>query len=102
MKRKEECVITQAEFNLVLEKQMERCASTLQKKKKEYTGDSQDRLITFKVAAAMQGCSSERALAGMMAKHIVSLYDMCYADNETFDVAVWDERSQTVSIICSC
>ena len=55
MKRKEECVITQAEFNLVLEKQMERCASTLQKKKKEYTGDSQDRLITFKVAAAMQG-----------------------------------------------
>lgn len=71
---------------------MERCASTLQKKKKEYTGDSQDRLITFKVAAAMQGCSSERALAGMMAKHIVSLYDMCYADNETFDVAVWDEK----------
>ena len=71
---------------------MERCASTLQKKKKEYTGDSQDRLIAFKVAAAMQGCSSERALAGMMAKHIVSLYDMCYADNEEFDVAVWDEK----------
>ena len=28
----------------------------------------------------------------MLAKHIVSLYDMCYADNETFDVAVWDEK----------
>lgn len=71
---------------------MERCASTLKKKKKEYTGDSQDRLIAFKVAAAMQGCKPERALAGMMAKHIVSLYDMCYADRETFDVATWDEK----------
>ena len=89
---KEECVITQAEFNLVLEKQIERCAQTLQRKKKEYTGDSQDRLSAFKVAAAMQGCSSERALAGMMAKHIVSLYDMCYADSETFDMATWDEK----------
>jgi len=89
---KEECIITQAEFNLVLEKQMERCASTLKKKKKEYTGDSQDRLIAFKVAAAMQGCKPERALAGMMAKHIVSLYDMCYADRETFDMATWDEK----------
>lgn len=89
---KEECIITQAEFNLVLEKQMERCVSTLQKKKKEYTGDSQDRLIAFKVAAAMQGCKPERALAGMMAKHIVSLYDMCYADREIFDMDTWDEK----------
>ena len=89
---KEECIITQAEFNLVLEKQMERCVSTLQKKKKEYTGDSQDRLIAFKVAATMQGCKPERALAGMMVKHIVSLYDMCYADNQVFDMAVWDEK----------
>ena len=40
----------------------------------------------------MQGCSPERALAGMMAKHIVSLYDMCYADGETFDMATWDEK----------
>ncbi len=71
---------------------MERCAQTLQKKKKEYTGDSQDRLSAFKVAAAMQGCSSEQALAGMMAKHIVSLYDMCYADKETFAMEVWDEK----------
>ena len=77
---------------MVFEKQVGRCAETLQRKKKEYTGDSQDRLSAFKVAAAMQGCSSERALAGMMAKHIVSLYDMCYADRETFDVAIWDEK----------
>ena len=88
----EECVITQAEFNLVFEKQVERCEQTLQRKKKEYTRDSQDRLSAFKVAAAMQGCKPERALAGMMAKHIVSLYDMCYADRETFDMTTWDEK----------
>lgn len=88
----EECVITQAEFNLVFEKQVERCEQTLQRKKKEYTGDSQDRLSAFKVAAAMQGCKPERALAGMMAKHIVSLYDMCYADREIFDMDTWDEK----------
>ena len=74
------------------EKQVERCEQTLQRKKKEYTGDSQDRLSAFKVAAAMQGCKPERALAGMMAKHIVSLYDMCYADRETFDMTTWDEK----------
>ncbi|MBO5160269.1 MAG: hypothetical protein J6B94_11895 [Lachnospiraceae bacterium] len=84
--------MTQGEFNLVFEKQVGRCAETLQRKKKEYTGDSQDRLSAFKVAAAMQGCKPERALAGMMAKHIVSLYDMCYADRETFDLNTWDEK----------
>lgn len=76
----------------MFEKQVGRCAETLQRKKKEYTGDSQDRLSAFKVAAAMQGCKPERALAGMMAKHIVSLYDMCYADRETFDLDTWDEK----------
>lgn len=76
----------------MFEKQVGRCAETLQRKKKEYTGDSQDRLSAFKVAAAMQGCQPERALAGMMAKHIVSLYDMCYADRETFDLNTWDEK----------
>ena len=77
---------------MVFEKQVVRCAETLQRKTKEYMGDNSARLSAFKVAAAMQGCSSERALAGMMAKHIESLYDMCYADNETIDVAVWDEK----------
>ena len=84
--------MTQAEFNLTIEKQMAKCEVILGKKTKEYTGDNPDRLSAFKVAAAMQGCKPERALAGMMAKHIVSLYGMCYADRETYDVAIWDEK----------
>lgn len=89
---KEECFITQGEFNLVFEKQVAKCSELLHKKAKEYTGDSPDRLSAFKVAAAMQGCDPERALAGMMAKHIVSIYDMCYAEDEIYDMAVWDEK----------
>lgn len=84
--------MTQAEFNLVFEKQVERCAAVLQRKTKEYTGDNPDRLSAFKVAAAMQGCKTERALAGMLAKHIVSLYDMCYADREVYEISVWEEK----------
>jgi hypothetical protein len=84
--------ITQGEFNLTFEKQVERCALTLKKKEKEYTGENPDRLSAFKVAAAMQGCTPERALAGMMAKHIVSLYDMCYAETKIFDLKIWDEK----------
>lgn len=31
-------------------------------------------------------------LAGMLAKHIVSLYDMCFADGMSFDAGTWDEK----------
>lgn len=85
-------IITQGEFNLIFEKQIELCAKTLKKKEKEYAGDHPDRLNAFKVAAAMQGCTPERALAGMMAKHIVSLYDMCYTETKIFSLETWEEK----------
>ncbi|MCG5033267.1 hypothetical protein L0P48_06525 [Blautia massiliensis] len=28
----------------------------------------------------------------MLAKHIVSLYDMCFAENTCFDMSTWDEK----------
>ncbi len=28
----------------------------------------------------------------MLAKHIVSLYDMCFADGVSFDAGTWDEK----------
>ena len=43
-------------------------------------------------AAALQHTTPERALAGMLAKHIVSLYDMCFADGMSFDAGTWDEK----------
>ena len=40
-------------------------------------------------------CSTQHpsgALAGMMAKHIISIYDMCFSDRKTFELAVWEEK----------
>lgn len=68
------------------------CADILQKKTKEYTGDDADRLGAFKAAAALQHTTPERALAGMLAKHIVSLYDMCFADHVSYDMDIWNEK----------
>lgn len=71
---------------------MRLCADILQRKTKEYTGDDTDRLGAFKAAAALQHTTPERALAGMLAKHIVSLYDMCFADGVNFGMDTWDEK----------
>ena len=71
--------MTQNEFNVVLEQQYRKCADVLVHKKKEYTGDRIDRLSAFKIAASLQGCTPKTALAGMMSKHVVSLYDMCFS-----------------------
>ena len=89
---KEGCSITQKEVNAVFDEQVKRCAGILQQKTKEYTGDDTDRLGAFKAAAALQHTTPERALAGMLAKHIVSLYDMCFADSVSYEESVWDEK----------
>lgn len=89
---KEGCLITQKEVNAVFDGQVALCREILQKKTKEYTGGDTDRLGAFKAAAALQHTTPERALAGMLAKHIVSLYDMCYADSVSFDMSTWDEK----------
>ncbi len=49
-------------------------------------------------AGGFQGCrcfaayNTGACLAGMLAKHIVSLYDMCFADGVSFDAGTWDEK----------
>ena len=84
--------ITQNEFKQVFEQQVDHCRVLLTRKTKEYTGDNADRLSAFKAAAVLQSCTPERALAGMLAKHIVSLYDMCYAEKAVFRPEEWDEK----------
>ena len=77
------------EFNEVLEKQTIRINKVLFNKAKEYAVG--DRLHNFKVAAGLQGVSTKQALAGMMVKHTVSVYDMCVS-NEEYPVEMWDEK----------
>lgn len=64
------------EFREVCEKLTEHSLDTMMRKQSEYSKDSDDVLVAFKKAADLQGITSRQALAGMMAKHTVSVYDM--------------------------
>ena len=70
--------MTQSEFKLIFANQVMKCETTLNNKRKEYTGDNLDRLSAFKIAASLQGCTPQRALVGMMATvryHQLPRYD---------------------------
>jgi hypothetical protein len=43
------------------------------------------------VAAAFQQCTTEQALFGFLAKHLVSLSDMCKSGRRYAD-DIWDEK----------
>lgn len=62
------------EFDRAVGELLRHAEETLVRKGGEYCLED-DRLGTFKRAAAIQGTSQESAIAGMMAKHIVSIYD---------------------------
>lgn len=78
------------DFIGILDEQIFICKSTLSGKAKEYATDD-DRLHNFKLAAALQGCSQIEALAGMMVKHTVSIYDMCTSD-QLYSKDLWSEK----------
>lgn len=86
---KDTTIMTSERFDNVTREQIQRSTDVLLNKAKEYATD--DRLHNFKVAAALQGCSPKQALAGMMAKHTVSVYDMCMS-GETYSVELWHEK----------
>jgi hypothetical protein len=76
-------------FEEILNAQIKRCTDTLIVKAREYATD--DRLHNFKTAAVLQGITPVQALAGMMAKHTISIYDMC-ASGKDYPEAMWDEK----------
>lgn len=82
--------MTNIDFNKVIESQLDYCRNLLCKKGEEYDSDSDDRFHSFKVAAALQGETPKQALAGMMAKHTVSIYDLIRSGSP--DLAIWDEK----------
>ena len=80
------------DFNKIIHEQIERCEATLCKKADEYATD--DMLHNFKVAAGLQDCLPTTALAGMMAKHTVSVYDMIRGLEEgtAYPIELWNEK----------
>ena len=76
-------------FERLFEEQVNRSRSVLVSKGKEYA--TEDRLHNFKVAAALEGKTPEQALAGMMAKHTVSVYDMAES-GLAYPIELWQEK----------
>ena len=76
-------------FERLFEEQVNRSRSVLVSKAKEYA--TEDRLHNFKVAAALEGKTPEQALAGMMAKHTVSVYDMAES-GMPYPIELWQEK----------
>lgn len=83
--------MTQDNFKNVISEQIQRSVDLLISKGQEYDGNHGDRLLSFKVAGALAGKGQIQALAGMMAKHTVSVYDMCARPIE-HNVQKWDEK----------
>ena len=82
--------MTQAKFNEIITKQLAKTTETLTKKGTEYA-INEDRLVAFKQAAELQQCSTAEALGGMLAKHIVSIYQML-PDADYYSSEEWDEK----------
>lgn len=76
-------------FETIIEEQITTCRDILIKKAGEYA--TEDRLHNFKVAAALQLENPKQALAGMMAKHTVSVYDMCRSGKK-YPIELWNEK----------
>lgn len=78
------------QFNTIINQQLLKASELLTQKGKEYAPDA-DRLIAFKMAAGLQQCSVPEALGGMLAKHIVSIYQML-PDASLYTAEKWDEK----------
>ena len=79
-------------FDEIIERRIQRCREVLYVKANEYA--TEDRLHNFKVAAELQHCTPITALAGMMAKHTVSVYDLIQRQEQGFVVTreMWEEK----------
>ena len=88
----EEKKMTDKRFTDIIQKQITQIQDTLLKKQGEYA--TEDRLHNFRAAANIQGCTMEEALAGMLCKHTVSIYDMVrgIGRGRGFPNEVWDEK----------
>lgn len=85
--------MTAEKFNEIFEETIEKSRKVLGAKKAEYTPEL-DRLSNFKTAADLIHTTPEKALGGMLVKHIVSVFD--YIDRQTqgekFTMDQWDEK----------
>lgn len=82
--------MTEKTYKEIIDETMAMCTDVLFKKKGEYATE-QDYFHNFNVAAELENVTPKQALAGMMAKHTVSVYDMCNSDEE-YSLEKWNEK----------
>lgn len=86
--------MTRDEFNHEVERILKKATETLTRKNTGYSEQGEgDPFHNFRVAAELQGITPKQAAAGMLAKHTVSVYDLC-AKEDISDGEVWDEKIQ--------
>lgn len=81
--------MTTEKFDTVLNSVLNKCVKTLSNKAKEYS--TEDRLHNFKQSARLENITPIQALRGMMAKHTVSVYDMCNS-GKNYSKELWEEK----------
>jgi|WetSurMetagenome_2_1015567.scaffolds.fasta_scaffold339680_2 hypothetical protein len=64
------------EFDVILEQRIMNIRKVLGTKAKEYATEGGDRLYNFKRAAEILRVTPQKALAGMLMKHLVSVLDL--------------------------
>lgn len=77
-------------FEVIVNEQLNIVRDLLVSKGQEYSL-TDDRLAAFRKAAALQGETVEQALCGMLAKHVVSIYDMAMSER-SFTRERWTEK----------
>lgn len=77
------------DFDFTIQNQIKKSQQVLLDKGREYAGS--DRLHNFRQSAGLQGITLKAALAGMMSKHTVSVYDMCESE-DPFTIEQWEEK----------
>lgn len=79
------------QFGRIVTSILETAEETLAAKSKEYAYG--DRLSNFKRAGALLEAAPEKALQGMLTKHIVSVFDMIdNLDKTCPPMRLWDEK----------
>ena len=87
-------------FTTLIFNQMDHCSDILNIKATEYA--TEDRLHNFKGCGGNRRNYAVQALAGMMAKHTVSVYDLCSGRGSP-SLSMWEvKKSQTALTTCCC
>ena len=88
--------MTSKDFNELAEKVLSRTGETLTRKHGEYSLD-EDVLGVFKRAGELQHEKASKALLGMLAKHVVSIYDHVVDDIPMTDDMALEKIGDTIN-----